>query len=75
MKLEKTIKKCTKESRLQLLHWIILHDIYPTSILLHKIGICSSNKCLFCGEVDYLELFFPGTAKRFIQHGFNAQTI
>ena len=51
-------KKCTKDSRLQLLHWKILHKIYPTGILLHKMGICSSNKCTFFDEIDYLELVF-----------------
>ena len=61
MKLEKQqwtlAKKCTKESRVQLLHWKILHNTYPAGIP-HKMGIRSSNKCQFCDEIDYLEHFF-----------------
>jgi hypothetical protein len=51
-------KECTKEIRLQLLHWKILHNIYPTGILLSKMGIRNCNKCPFCDEPDYLEHFF-----------------
>ena len=48
MKLEKQqwtlAKKCTKESRVQLLHWKILHNISQTGVLLHKMGIRSFKK-------------------------------
>ena len=50
---------CTKESRLRLLHWKITHNIYPTNILLNKLGITSNNKCSFCpNEIDFIEHFF-----------------
>ena len=49
----------TKESRLRELHFKILHNIYPTNILLSKIGITNSNKCSYCPDyVDYVEHFF-----------------
>jgi hypothetical protein len=50
--------KCTKEERLKLLHWKILHNIYPTNILLYKMGIKTSIRCETCGEDDYIEHFF-----------------
>ena len=59
--------ECTKESRLRLLHWKITHNIYPTNILLSKLGIATNNKCLFCpDEIDYVEHFFYHCNK--IQH-------
>ena len=49
----------TKESRLRELHWKILSNIYPTNILLNKMGIADSNKCSFCSsEIDFYEHFF-----------------
>ena len=51
-------QECTKESRLRLLHFKFVHNIYPTNILLHKMGIANSNKCLWCPEVDYIEHAF-----------------
>ena len=50
--------RSTKEERLRLLHWKLLHNIYPTNILLHKMGIKNSIKCSFCNENDYIEHFF-----------------
>ena len=50
--------KSTKEERLKLLHWKILHNIYPTNILLHKMGLRNSPNCSFCNENDYMEHFF-----------------
>ena len=47
-----------KEVRLQVLNWKILHNIYPTNILLHKMKIKTSDKCEFCDEVDFIEHFF-----------------
>ena len=41
----KVAVKCTKETRLQALHWKILHNIYPTNILLNRIGIFESKYC------------------------------
>ena len=52
-------RNTTGESRLRELHFKIMHNIYPTNILLHKMGISANNKCTYCtGEVDYLEHFF-----------------
>ena len=49
----------TKESRLRELQWKILHNIYPTNILLLKMGLRESNVCLFCnGSIDFVEHFF-----------------
>jgi len=49
----------TNESRLRELHWKILHNIYPTNIILHKIGIEANDRCPFCPtEIDYIEHFF-----------------
>jgi len=50
--------KCTGESRLRLLQWKILHNIYPTNILLHKMKISDTNKCKSCLEIDFTEHFF-----------------
>ena len=47
----------TREERLRLLQWKILHNIYPTQILLHKMKIAETNRCS-CGDVDYIEHFF-----------------
>ena len=49
---------CTKEVRLRLLQWKILHNIYPTNILLSKMKVRDSNRCEFCNEIDYIEHFF-----------------
>ena len=48
----------TTESRLRLLHFKIIHKIYPTNILLHKMGIKSSDNCEECQTKDYMEHFF-----------------
>ena len=50
--------KSTKESRLRLLHFKILHNIYPTNILLHKMKVKSSDACEHCRVPDYIEHFF-----------------
>ena len=47
-----------KESRLKTLSWKILHNIYPTNILLEKMKIRPSINCSYCNEIDYLEHFF-----------------
>ena len=36
----------TKETRLRLLHYTFIHNIYPTNILLKKMDIANSNQCL-----------------------------
>ena len=51
-------RKTTKETRLRVLHWKIIHNIYPTAILLKKMSIRESDMCLFCGEKEFVEHFF-----------------
>ena len=48
----------TKETRLKALQWKIIHNIYPTNIMLHKMGISPSENCSFCNVKDYVEHFF-----------------
>ena len=50
----------TKETRLRVLQWKILHNIYPTNILLTKIGLKDTETCTACtsGDKDYIEHFF-----------------
>ena len=48
----------TKESRLRLLHFKILHNIYPTNILLNKMKIKESDRCETCKEIDFIEHTF-----------------
>ena len=48
----------TKEGRLRSLQFKIIHHIYPTNILLHKMGIKNSDSCSFCGEMDTYPHFF-----------------
>ena len=51
--------RTTKETRLRVLHWQILHNIYSTKILLCKMKVKENNKCTFWNElVDYIEHFF-----------------
>ena len=51
--------RAIKETRLRVLHWKILHNIYPTNILLCKMKVKENNKCTYCNEfVDYIEHFF-----------------
>ena len=45
----------TKEARLRVLHFKILHNILPTNILLKKMGIKTSELCDFCGELEVIE--------------------
>ena len=48
-----------KETRLRVLHWKILHDIYPTNILLCKMKVRDDQMCSYCNDVvDYIEHFF-----------------
>ena len=49
----------THEVRLRELQWKILHNIYPTNILLQKMGLAANNRCSLCKtEIDYIEHFF-----------------
>ena len=49
----------TKETRLRLLHWKVLHNIYATNILLSKMKVKDNNKCSYCKNVvDFIEHYF-----------------
>ena len=48
----------TKESRLRLLHFKILHNIYPTNIHLKRMKIKATDLCEVCNTRDYVEHFF-----------------
>ena len=47
-----------KETRLKALSWKILHNIYPTNILLYKMKITETQNCLKFHEPDFMEHFF-----------------
>ena len=49
---------CTSEVKLIQLQWKILHNIYPTGTLLHKMNIRATEICEFCAECDSLCHFF-----------------
>ena len=51
-------KTCTQESRLIMLHWKILQNIYPTRILLKKMKKVEDDYCKYCGELETIEHFF-----------------
>ena len=50
--------KATKEIKLRVLHYKLIHNIYPTNIVLNRMKIKSSELCDFCGVADYIEHFF-----------------
>jgi hypothetical protein len=50
--------RTTNETRLRNLQWKIIHNIYPTSILLSKMGITNSPNCSYCNVTDFIEHFF-----------------
>ena len=56
----------SNEVRLRELQWKINYNIYPTNILLHKMKVADSNKCLYCkDEVDFIKhSFFDCTVAR-----------
>ena len=51
-------QKATKESKLRLLHFKIMHNIYPTNILLCKMKIRTNILCDNCQVPDFIEHFF-----------------
>ena len=54
-----TAWKTTKETRLRVLQWKMLHNTYPTNILLNKMNVRESDKCTFSPDtMDYIEHFF-----------------
>ena len=48
----------TKESRLRLLQFKIIHNIFPSNLLLYRMKIKDSNKCDFCEEIATIEHMF-----------------
>ena len=46
------------ETKIIELQWKILHNIYPSGVLLHKMKIKSNELCEFCGEVDTINHYF-----------------
>ena len=54
----KMAKNATKESKLRLLHFKILHNIFPSNILLNRMGIKDSELCDICGVKDFIEHMF-----------------
>ena len=54
-----------KESRLKNLLFKIMHNIYPTNVSLHRMGLSDSNVCAWCedNEMETLEHFFFGCKK------------
>ena len=54
-----------KETKLVVLCWKIMHNIYPTSISLFKMGLNGTIKCLHCAEGlnDHIEHFFYNCSK------------
>ena len=44
--------ECTKETRLRLLQFKFIHNIYPTNILLNKMGLVTTNNYVWCSELD-----------------------
>ena len=56
-------KHATQESRLRLLHFNILHNIYPTNILLNRMKKKPTEKCDHCDQTDFIEHFFIHCSK------------
>ena len=52
-----------KESKLKALTWKVLHNIYPTNILLFKMKLSNTQNCKYCGQMDFLEHFFYSCVK------------
>jgi len=46
-------------TRLRVLQWKILHNVYPTNILPCKMKVRDDQMCSYCNDVvDYIEQFF-----------------
>ena len=50
--------KVTKEIRLGIFQWKVIHAIYPTHILLCKMGKPANSNCRYCNEKYFLDHFF-----------------
>ena len=59
----------TKEVRLHILQWKICHKIYPTAIILTKMGHRNTDLCQHCGVRETLgHFFFECIATKIIWH-------
>ena len=55
----KCVYMVTKEPRVQTQQWKLMHNIWPTNILLYRMGRVTSVSCKYCpGKKDYIEHFF-----------------
>lgn len=52
------VTEATKEVKLRVLHWKIMHHIYPTGTMLAKMKIRTENTCPICGMLETIEHFF-----------------
>ena len=48
----------SKESRIRLLHFKFIHNIYPANILLNKMGLVTTKQYRWCTEIDHIEHAF-----------------
>ena len=48
----------TLETKLRLLHFKLVHNIYPNNVLLHKMKIKPSITCDYCRETDFVDHMF-----------------
>ena len=48
----------TKEIKLREFIFKIFHNIYPTNIMLQKMKISPTDRCDYCGEIDYIDHAF-----------------
>ena len=55
---------CTIESRLHVLQWKILVNIFPTAIILHKMKIKQSENCESCDARETVDHFFFCSKRR-----------
>ena len=51
-------KGATSETKLKNLHFRIIHNIYPSNLLLHRMKIKSSPLCDLCAEIDHIVHMF-----------------
>ena len=48
----------TKETKLRVLHWKILHNVYPTNIHLYRMKLKDTEMCEWCESVDHTDHAF-----------------
>ena len=51
--------RSSQETSLRVLQWKLLHNIYPSNILLNKMKVTENQNCPYCpDEVEFIEHFF-----------------